>query len=78
MNIVSAVEVSVREYLLWSCQAAVLVSIVWLILCLDRPHRPKERYKVWFTNVADYCGSRKLDLSAPPRDGRSSTSAHAD
>ena len=24
------------------------------------------------------CGSRKLDLSAPPRDGRSSASAHAD
>jgi len=51
MNIVSAFEVSVRALLLWSCQAAVLVSMVWLILRLDRPHRPKERYKVWFTTL---------------------------
>jgi|SRR5215471_6585860 len=29
-------------------------------------------------NIAPYCGSRKLDLSAPPRDDRSSASAHAD
>ena len=51
MNIVSAFEMSVRALLLWSCQAAVLVSMVWLILRLDRPHRPKERYKVWFTTL---------------------------
>jgi hypothetical protein len=53
---IHTIEVLGRTVAQWSWQLAALIGFLWLVVRLDRRHRPDFRYRLWtFALIASVC-----------------------